>query len=184
MTLEPRCRFAPTTSGPAHPGTLLAGLLCWLDARSRAAHLELRLEDIDSTRCTPESARDMRAALDWCDRHFGRGGKRKFDKLPFPYTFEGWLAISGEVKPDMKALPVRQWKAPETPEEWPKKAADARKRIDKALGFAGEDPQLKALRRKARFAQVAQRIAGFLGRFSPRLGSYLTFHSTHRVRHQ
>jgi glutamyl/glutaminyl-tRNA synthetase len=65
MTLEPRCRFAPTTSGLAHPGTLLAGLLCWLDARSRAAHLELRLEDIDSTRCTPESARDMRAALEW-----------------------------------------------------------------------------------------------------------------------
>jgi glutamyl/glutaminyl-tRNA synthetase len=65
MTLETRCRFAPTTSGPAHPGTLLAGLLSWLDARSRAAHLELRLEDIDPTRCTPESASDMRAALEW-----------------------------------------------------------------------------------------------------------------------
>jgi glutamyl/glutaminyl-tRNA synthetase len=60
-----RCRFAPTTSGPAHPGTLLAGLLCWLDARSRRAPIELRLEDIDDTRCTPESARDLRAALDW-----------------------------------------------------------------------------------------------------------------------
>jgi glutamyl/glutaminyl-tRNA synthetase len=59
------CRFAPTTSGPAHPGTLLAGLLCWLDARSRGASIELRLEDIDHTRCTPESARDLRAALDW-----------------------------------------------------------------------------------------------------------------------
>jgi glutamyl-Q tRNA(Asp) synthetase len=59
------CRFAPTTSGPAHPGTLLAGLLCWLDARSREARIELRLEDIDPTRCTPESARDLRAALDW-----------------------------------------------------------------------------------------------------------------------
>jgi glutamyl-tRNA synthetase/glutamyl-Q tRNA(Asp) synthetase len=64
MTVE-RCRFAPTTSGPAHPGTLLAGLLCWLDARSRRARLLLRLEDVDSTRCTPESAADMRAALEW-----------------------------------------------------------------------------------------------------------------------
>jgi len=62
---EERCRFAPTTSGPAHPGTLLAGLLCWLDARSRGARLLLRLEDVDSTRCTPESADDMRAALEW-----------------------------------------------------------------------------------------------------------------------
>jgi glutamyl/glutaminyl-tRNA synthetase len=65
MTPESRCRFAPTTSGPAHPGTLLAGLLCWLDARSRGAHLELRLEDIDHTRCTPEAARELRTALEW-----------------------------------------------------------------------------------------------------------------------
>jgi len=60
-----RSRFAPTTSGPAHPGTLLAALLSWLDARSRGAELFLRLEDIDSTRCTPAQADDMRAALEW-----------------------------------------------------------------------------------------------------------------------
>lgn len=60
-----RCRFAPTTSGPAHPGTLLAGLLAWGDARARGAHFLLRLEDVDPTRCTPESADDMRAALRW-----------------------------------------------------------------------------------------------------------------------
>jgi len=60
-----RSRFAPTTSGPAHPGTLLAALLCWLDARNRGAKLLLRLEDIDSTRCTPARADDMRAALAW-----------------------------------------------------------------------------------------------------------------------
>jgi glutamyl-tRNA synthetase/glutamyl-Q tRNA(Asp) synthetase len=60
-----RCRFAPTPSGPAHPGTLLAGLLCWLDARRRGAHLTLRLEDVDSLRCTPELTADMRSALRW-----------------------------------------------------------------------------------------------------------------------
>jgi glutamyl-tRNA synthetase/glutamyl-Q tRNA(Asp) synthetase len=58
-------RFAPTTSGPAHPGTLLAGLLAWLDARSRGARILLRLEDVDPERCTPEHADEMRAALDW-----------------------------------------------------------------------------------------------------------------------
>jgi len=62
---EQRCRFAPTTSGPAHPGTLLAALLCWLDARSRGASVWLRLEDIDSTRCVPENADDMQSALEW-----------------------------------------------------------------------------------------------------------------------
>jgi glutamyl/glutaminyl-tRNA synthetase len=58
-------RFAPTTSGPAHPGTLLAALLAWLDARSRGARFSLRLEDIDPDRCRPEHARDMLAALTW-----------------------------------------------------------------------------------------------------------------------
>ena len=58
-------RFAPTTSGPAHPGTLLAGMLAWLDARSLRARFSLRLEDLDPDRCRPEHADDMRAALDW-----------------------------------------------------------------------------------------------------------------------
>ncbi len=58
-------RFAPTTSGPAHPGTLLAGLLAWLDARSLRARFSLRLEDVDPDRCRPEHADEMRAALAW-----------------------------------------------------------------------------------------------------------------------
>ena len=60
-----RCRYAPTPSGPAHPGTLLAGLLCWLDARCRGADLLLRLEDVDVARCTPELADEMQRALAW-----------------------------------------------------------------------------------------------------------------------
>jgi glutamyl-Q tRNA(Asp) synthetase len=48
------CRFAPSTTGRAHPGTLLAGLLCWLDARSRGARLLLRLEDLDPERSRHE----------------------------------------------------------------------------------------------------------------------------------
>ena len=58
-------RFAPSTTGPAHPGTLLAGLLCWLDARSRAARVVLRLEDLDPERCRPEYARAFVDDLAW-----------------------------------------------------------------------------------------------------------------------
>jgi glutamyl-Q tRNA(Asp) synthetase len=58
-------RFAPSTTGPAHPGTLLAALLCWLDARSRGARLVLRLEDLDPERCRPEWSDAMREALAW-----------------------------------------------------------------------------------------------------------------------
>jgi glutamyl-Q tRNA(Asp) synthetase len=58
-------RFAPSTTGPAHPGTLLAALLCWLDARSHGARLVLRLEDLDPERCRPEWAERMVEDLEW-----------------------------------------------------------------------------------------------------------------------
>lgn len=58
-------RFAPSTTGPAHPGTLLAGLLCWLDARSRGARIVLRLEDLDPERCRPEWSAGIVEALAW-----------------------------------------------------------------------------------------------------------------------
>lgn len=58
-------RFAPSTTGPAHPGTLLAALLCWLDARSRGARLLLRLEDLDPQRCRPEWSDALRRDLAW-----------------------------------------------------------------------------------------------------------------------
>ncbi|NNL66968.1 MAG: hypothetical protein HKP30_12045 [Myxococcales bacterium] len=58
-------RFAPSTTGHAHPGTLLAALLCWLDARSRGDRVLLRLEDLDPERSSPElcsaMARDLEA---------------------------------------------------------------------------------------------------------------------------
>jgi glutamyl/glutaminyl-tRNA synthetase len=43
-------RFAPSTTGEAHPGTLLSALLVWLDARARGGTVILRLEDLDVTR--------------------------------------------------------------------------------------------------------------------------------------
>lgn len=58
-------RFAPSTTGRAHAGTLLAGLLCWLDARSRGAALWLRLEDLDPERCRPEWSAGLRDDLAW-----------------------------------------------------------------------------------------------------------------------
>lgn len=59
------CRFAPSTTGLAHPGTLLAALLCWLDARSRGAPVALRLEDLDRERSRPELVAAMERDLAW-----------------------------------------------------------------------------------------------------------------------
>ena len=63
-------RFAPSTTGPAHPGTLLAALLAWLDARSRGDRLLLRLEDLDPDRCRPEWSARMRDDLAWLGLDF------------------------------------------------------------------------------------------------------------------
>ena len=58
-------RFAPSSTGPAHPGTLLAALLAWLDARSRGGRVVLRIEDLDPERCRPEFTRGLIADLAW-----------------------------------------------------------------------------------------------------------------------
>jgi glutamyl/glutaminyl-tRNA synthetase len=58
-------RFAPSTTGEAHPGTLLAALLVWLDARSRGGRVLLRLEDLDVTRVRAVWADQMIEACGW-----------------------------------------------------------------------------------------------------------------------
>ena len=74
-------RFAPSTTGSAHPGTLLAGLLCWLDARSRDADLWLRFEDLDPQRCRPEYLETLREALVWLGLDW-QGEERQSDWGP------------------------------------------------------------------------------------------------------
>ena len=59
------CRFAPSTTGEAHPGTLLSALLVWLDARACGGRAILRLEDLDHTRARSTWADQIRAALRW-----------------------------------------------------------------------------------------------------------------------
>jgi glutamyl/glutaminyl-tRNA synthetase len=58
-------RFAPSTTGEAHPGTLLAALLVWLDARARGGRVVLRLEDLDVTRTRTAWADQMIEACGW-----------------------------------------------------------------------------------------------------------------------
>jgi len=60
-----RGRFAPSTTGRAHPGTLLAALLCWLDVRSRGGEIVLRLEDLDLERTRPGHVEAMQRDLEW-----------------------------------------------------------------------------------------------------------------------
>lgn len=58
-------RFAPSTTGEAHPGTLLSALLVWVDARARDGRVVLRLEDLDRTRVKPAWSDQLVEAVRW-----------------------------------------------------------------------------------------------------------------------
>lgn len=66
----PRCRFAPSPSGPLHLGNARSSLLAWLHARLLGATLVMRMEDLDLPRVKPGSAEQVlfdlrRLGLDW-----------------------------------------------------------------------------------------------------------------------
>jgi glutamyl-Q tRNA(Asp) synthetase len=65
MTQDRVFRFAPSPNGHLHLGHAASALLNQQMAKACGGRMLVRIEDIDTTRCTPELARDALEDLEW-----------------------------------------------------------------------------------------------------------------------
>lgn len=66
-------RFAPSPSGRMHLGNIFCALLAWLSARAQNGNMLLRIEDLDTSRCTEEKARVLMDDLLWLGLNWDYG---------------------------------------------------------------------------------------------------------------
>jgi len=68
-----RVRFAPSPTGPLHPGGVRTALFNYLLVRKMGGQLVLRIEDTDQTRFVPGAEEFIIESLSWCGIEFDEG---------------------------------------------------------------------------------------------------------------
>ncbi len=116
-------RFAPSTTGRAHPGTLLAALLCWLDARASSAQVVLRLEDLDLERTKPGYVDGMVRDLEWLGLEWDSLSLQSENRGRYEAVLEGLVAEGrvyacecsrGEIREASRRAPDGSYRYPGT----------------------------------------------------------------------
>jgi glutamyl-Q tRNA(Asp) synthetase len=92
-------RFAPSPTGPLHPGSLVAALASWLDARAHAGRWLVRIEDVDTPRCVPAAAEAILAQLAACGLVADEPPVRQSDRGALYLTALERLQRAGHVYP-------------------------------------------------------------------------------------
>ncbi|MFN3530575.1 MAG: glutamate--tRNA ligase [Bacteroidia bacterium] len=73
MSTPVRVRFAPSPTGPLHPGGVRTALFNYLLARQTGGTFILRIEDTDQTRFVPGAEQFIIESLEWCGMQFDEG---------------------------------------------------------------------------------------------------------------
>ncbi len=92
-------RFAPSPSGRMHLGNLFAALLAWLSVRAHGGEMILRMEDLDTMRCRPEYARQMREDLRWLGLDWDRETQPQSERSEIYAHYVAVLRARGLVYP-------------------------------------------------------------------------------------
>lgn len=99
MTSTPVFRFAPSPNGHLHLGHALSALLNQQMAKQSAGRFLLRIEDIDTLRCTPELEQAIYDDLDWLGLEWELPVRRQSDHFADYRAALTKLAHAGLVYP-------------------------------------------------------------------------------------
>ena len=77
-----RVRFAPSPTGPLHPGGVRTALFNYLLVRKAGGQMVLRIEDTDQTRFVPGAEEFIIESLSWCGIEFDEVSRHLSYKNP------------------------------------------------------------------------------------------------------
>lgn len=92
-------RFAPSPSGRMHLGNAFSALLAWLSVRASDGEMVLRIEDLDTGRCRPEYAEQLKEDLRWLGLDWDREMQQQSERGAVYAAYVGQLQAQGLVYP-------------------------------------------------------------------------------------